>query len=111
MKKCEICGEEKPQSEFSKSYRNRCRSCVAEMTRDKRHLNGISATTLLIDEPKTDLNYVEIRLTEAAISALIKKADGRIMTYECEEIGEQAVKIAHAAMSRMVCCKRPKKDG
>lgn len=95
-KKCEICGEEKSQSEFSKSYRNRCRTCVAKLTRDKRQLNGISATTQIIDEPKIDLNDVEIRLTEDAISALIKS----ITDVVCKEIGEQAVKIIHAAMQK-----------
>ena len=35
-KKCEICGRELPISEFSKSYKNRCRECVAQMTREKR---------------------------------------------------------------------------
>lgn len=37
MKKvCEICGKEKPLSEFSKSYKNRCKDCVAEITRENR---------------------------------------------------------------------------
>jgi hypothetical protein len=37
MKKvCEICGKEKPLSEFSKSYKNRCKECVAEITRENR---------------------------------------------------------------------------
>ncbi len=35
-KVCESCGVEKPASEFSKSYRNRCKECVAEQTRAKR---------------------------------------------------------------------------
>lgn len=33
---CEICGRELPISDFSKSYRNRCRECVAKLTREKR---------------------------------------------------------------------------
>ena len=39
IKRCEICGEVKPLSEFSKSYKNRCKKCVAEETRSKRHGN------------------------------------------------------------------------
>lgn len=35
-KKCEVCGLELPESEFSKSYKKRCKKCVAEMTRAKR---------------------------------------------------------------------------
>lgn len=37
MKLCEVCGEEKTLAEFSKSYKNRCKKCVAEETRLKRH--------------------------------------------------------------------------
>ena len=40
-KKCEICGKVKPIEEFSKSYRNRCKQCVAEQTRVQRGLNKI----------------------------------------------------------------------
>lgn len=36
-KKCEICGRELPVSDFSKSYKNRCRECVARLTREKRN--------------------------------------------------------------------------
>lgn len=105
-KTCEICGQNKPQSEFSKSYRNRCRACVAEQTRNTRHINGHHSTTVILDEPKIDLATAELRLVESAIAALIRKKDGRIMNYECEEIGSQAVTIAHSAMSRMTFIKR-----
>lgn len=32
-KKCEVCGARKPLSDFSKSYKNRCRACVAAEAR------------------------------------------------------------------------------
>lgn len=105
-KKCEVCGEIKPQSEFSKSYRNRCRSCVAEQTRNARHINGHHATSVILDEPRIDLAATELRLVESAITALIRKNDGRIMNYECSEIGENAVRIAHAAMKHMTFIKQ-----
>lgn len=35
-KKCEICGQMKPQNEFSKSYKRRCKACVAEAARRDR---------------------------------------------------------------------------
>lgn len=60
----------------------------------------------ILDEPKIDIAAVEMRLVEVAIGALIKKNNGRIMNYECIEIGRQAVEIAHAALSRMKFCKR-----
>lgn len=34
---CEICGQMKSQQQMSKSYRHRCKKCVAEMTRAQRH--------------------------------------------------------------------------
>ena len=36
IRKCSVCGKEKPVSEFSKSYPNRCKECVAENTRKVR---------------------------------------------------------------------------
>lgn len=36
-KKCEICGEMVPQSDMSKSYKHRCKKCVADMIRANRH--------------------------------------------------------------------------
>lgn len=43
-KKCEICGAVKPIEEFSKSYRNRCKKCVAEQARNMRELKKIAKT-------------------------------------------------------------------
>ena len=37
-KKCEICGQEKPQQEFSKAYKHRCKACVAEAARNERKM-------------------------------------------------------------------------
>ena len=36
-KKCEVCGAELPESDFSKSYKKRCKKCVAAMTKEKRN--------------------------------------------------------------------------
>lgn len=35
-KRCEVCGKLKPVEDFSKSYKNRCKECVASMARFKR---------------------------------------------------------------------------
>lgn len=45
-KTCEVCGQTLPLSAFSKSYKGRCKECVAKLTREKR--NGIIET----DKPK-----------------------------------------------------------
>lgn len=49
---CEICGRELPIPDFSKSYRNRCKDCVAKMTREKR-ANTKNAGCELIINPKS----------------------------------------------------------
>ncbi len=36
MRKCEICGQQKNEAEFSKSYKHRCKECVAEAARAER---------------------------------------------------------------------------
>ena len=38
-KRCETCGKTLPVSDFSKSYKNRCKQCVAEITKQKRNSN------------------------------------------------------------------------
>lgn len=43
-KKCESCGRTLPASDFSKSYRNRCKECVAQLTREKRAAQAINST-------------------------------------------------------------------
>ena len=42
-KTCEICGKILSLSAFSKSYKGRCKECVARLTKEKR--NGTAATT------------------------------------------------------------------
>lgn len=36
MRKCEICGRPTAEGDFSKSYKHRCKECVAEATRKDR---------------------------------------------------------------------------
>ena len=43
VKKCEVCGKTKHISEFSKSYHNRCKTCVAEHTRQMRAAEKLKA--------------------------------------------------------------------
>lgn len=45
MRKCEICGQPTAEADFSKSYKNRCRSCVAELTRERRAEQKEQAST------------------------------------------------------------------
>lgn len=42
-RKCEVCGEMKPVADFSKSYRNRCKACVAAEARMHRAVQAPAA--------------------------------------------------------------------
>ena len=61
-RKCEVCGEIKPVADFSKSYRNRCKPCVAEMCRNDRksHNNPV-------EEKTSTLKWQTLNLTDALI--------------------------------------------
>lgn len=61
MKKCEVCGKELPESDFSKSYKKRCKKCVAEMTKAKRN----QAPTL------RDLQEIDNAVAMAALYGLV----------------------------------------
>lgn len=56
-KKCEVCGETKPLEDFSKSYRNRCKPCVAEMRRKNRIVSDMTR------KPK-DSEYKKARIKQ-----------------------------------------------
>lgn len=49
-KKCEVCGRLLPESEFSKSYRNRCKECVAKQTKEKRDQAKSRKNQSIVDE-------------------------------------------------------------
>lgn len=51
--KCEICGEMVSQSAMSKSYRHRCKKCVADMTRENRHAEKKKKDILQSSMPHT----------------------------------------------------------
>lgn len=60
-KKCEVCGRELPESEFSKSYKKRCKKCVAEMTKAKRN----QAPTM------KDLQQIDSAIAMAALDSMV----------------------------------------
>ena len=49
-KKCEVCGRLLPESEFSKSYKHRCKRCVAKMTKEKRDNAKYGRVDRIFDE-------------------------------------------------------------
>lgn len=98
-KQCEICGEAKPLSQFSKSYPNRCRKCVAEQTRRQRKGNGIHATTVIFDDPiprtaptPEDKASKRYELTKIALQGIMAHAD--IEGMNTRQLAVMAVDIA-----------------
>ncbi len=110
-KKCEICGEIKPIADFSKSYRNRCKQCVAEMSRKSRIVSQ------MMKKPKdSEYKTARIKATGEVVKvrpiygtaqlrvALFKTKDGRdipqvALQFETEINWEQRrYEIAKAAL-------------
>lgn len=105
-KVCEICGKEKPLSEFSKSYKNRCKECVAEMTRENRRLEKEIKENLKIRQESEDekvndnIDWEQVRI-QAAIAAMQgilanEKRDGTI-----EDIAFASVRYTDALIEEL----------
>lgn len=54
-KKCEVCGRLLPESEFSKSYKHRCKKCVAKQTKEKRDQAKARKNQSIVDEYFDDI--------------------------------------------------------
>lgn len=64
---CEICGEWIPQQDMSKSYKHRCKKCVAEMKRLDRQSSkrkSGNATEKSVEDSGCALNSTDNRRTE-----------------------------------------------
>lgn len=59
-KKCEVCGAELPESEFSKSYKKRCKKCVAAMTKAKRRKEPTIEDLHLIERTTATVAMMEL---------------------------------------------------
>lgn len=82
-KKCEICGDIKPIEEFSKSYRNRCKQCVAEQTRIQRGLNKIqkNSSSWTINNVASIDKLSANEVIEASIFIITNELDFRFMNF------------------------------
>lgn len=80
-RKCEVCGEVKPLSAFSKSYKHRCKDCVAAQTKRKRQQKRI-------DDRWDERRY---ELTKIALQGILSDPKAVIT---CEEVADNSVDIA-----------------
>lgn len=89
IKRCEICGEVKPLSEFSKSYKNRCKKCVAEETRSKRHGN-IHERTLVVPTINWEQRRYEIAKDIVANSFSTPMGNVSMVSYihDCVQVAD-----------------------
>lgn len=104
-KVCEICGKEKPLSEFSKSYKNRCKECVAEMTRENRRaekeFKEIRQIKKELGWDKDDIDWQQVRI-QAAISAMQGMYSNKEFdTLSFDRIAQKAVNQADALIAEL----------
>lgn len=76
VKKCEVCGKTKHISEFSKSYPNRCKTCVAEHTRQMRAAEKLKAKVKATGE------VIDVEPSGTLASPFHKHPDGSPMAGE-----------------------------
>lgn len=70
-KKCEVCGRELPLSDFSKSYRNRCRECVAAQVRSERQNKRTEKSEeCSVKQSQIDWEQRRFELIKAALQGL-----------------------------------------
>lgn len=91
-KKCEVCGEVKPLSQFSKSYRNRCKQCVAEATRQKRAEDKAFWEDVAKQQQEQRAASLRHELTKIALQGIM--AHSEIEGMNTREVAEMAVDIA-----------------
>lgn len=84
MKTCDVCGQTLPLSAFSKSYKGRCKECVAKLTREKR--KGIIA----MDKPKyIDWEQRRYEIAKDTYCTLIQKE----YPFNLDIIAKEAVQL------------------
>ena len=95
-KKCEICGREMPESEFSKSYKKRCKECVAVITREKRSMVNLPTVKTEADL-RTLWEARRFDLAKAAMVAMIGKKGNNYLSV----IAMDAVELANNVIKEL----------
>lgn len=110
-KKCEICGQTKPQSEFSKAYKCRCKSCVAEAARNERmrykNLEKECMQALQPQQQFTQTTYTpnpRYVIATAAMQGLLSNPaihSESLTIQEIEDLAQVATKCADSLMKKL----------
>lgn len=109
-KKCDTCGRTKTEEEFSKSYRNRCKECVARFMRESRAAAKAAeeTNTLIIPElPGTILddkpNWEERRyeIAKDMMAAFLSNSCSNVYAGDIERKAHDAVEYADALIAEL----------
>lgn len=106
-KVCEVCGQEKHISEFSKSYPRRCKACVAEHTkmvreRAKQEQNRSKNTESRAGMQKNEIDWEQRRyeIAKEAVRGVALNTD-RFTRIEIETTVNNALELADLLISEL----------
>lgn len=110
--KCEICGEWKETKEMSKSYKHRCKACVAELTRKSReHMPKSSGKRGSMLEPQ------RIAIATAAMQSIVSNTEMLDRVYNagvagnCNDVTKSIAVFAVAIADNMLAEMKGSDDG
>ena len=98
-KVCEVCGQEKHISEFSKSYKNQCKDCVASRMRETRRKLKKMFPTLT---PAIDWEQRRYEIAKSAIQGFCSNSEPN-MVHETtfQKFAKWAVEIADTLITEL----------
>lgn len=105
---CEVCGQEKHISEFSKSYPRRCKACVAEHTkmvreRAKQEQNRSKNTENRAEMQKNGIDWEQRRyeIAKDMMAAFLSNSCSAIYMGNTDEQAKYAVGYADALIAEL----------
>lgn len=113
IKKCAQCGQEKPIEDFSKSYKNLCKACVAENARVARQTIAYAKSSkpsmpsfycgrgieVPIPEDATFISPMRFQASVAAMQGML--ASGHYTTNFTDFIAQRSVEYADALINEL----------
>lgn len=100
---CAQCGQEKPIEDFSKSYKNLCKACVAENERKKRletkEIFSSARGLNVVDSEPQFIPHPRFQAAMQAMQGLI--ASGLYQTNSADFIARRAVAYADALLNEL----------
>lgn len=115
-RKCKICGQQKTEAEFSKSYRGQCKQCVARKSREKRASSKTAQEgnteyfnipgTILDDQPNWEQRRYEI--AKDMMAAFLSNSCSNVYAGSMERQAHDAVEYADVLIAEL---KKSEKKG